>query len=982
MSVRVIRLVAFVFLLLAGQAQADAAAARTLVVGSEQDYPPFAIGNTDATADGFSVDLWKAVAAESGISYTIRVRPFHELLEEFKDGKIDVLINLAQSDERRRFAEFTVPHVVVHGAVFVREGESRIGSEADLAGKSIIVLKADLAHDYALAKGWQKQLVLVDTAADGFRLLASGLHDAMLISKLAGKQTLEQLKISNVRALDGKAGFAQKFSFAVHRGDADLLASINEGMALSKSAGVYDALYNRWLGVYDEEPSLRPLLKYLLPMAGLLLGMAGFAVYRRQVERRRVEASLRESEERLSLSQAYGGIGSWEADLLTHRQFWSPAVYQTLGFPRLPQPTWDDFLAAVHPDDRQIVVDATQAHLLHGKKYEVEYRIVATDGQIRRMRSAGRAEFGPDGKPVRMRGIVQDITERKQAEQQLRIAATAFEAQEGMLVCDADNVILRVNRAFTEITGYSAEEAIGQTPRLLRSGRQDADFYRAMWQDVRRTGAWQGEIWNRRKNGEVYPEWLTISAVKGDDGETSHYVATLTDITLRKSAEDEIQHLAFYDPLTHLPNRRLLLDRLERALASSARHKRYGALMLLDIDNFKTLNDTLGHAVGDQLLLEVATRLTASVREGDTVARLSGDEFVVILEDLDAEAMAAAQAENVAVKMRAALNQPYLLDLAFSEDKLGKRSHHSTSSIGITMFRGHTATVDELMQRADTAMYQAKAAGRNTLRFFDPQMQAVVTARATLEADLREAVRQGQFVLYYQVQVDGLGQRTGAEALIRWQHPRRGLIAPAHFIPQAEETGLILPLGHWVLETACAALTAWQDRPELAQLTLAVNVSAHQFHQAGFVEQVLQVLAKSGAEPRKLKLELTESLLLDDVEDVIAKMSALKAHGVGFALDDFGTGYSSLSYLKRLPLDQLKIDQSFIWDVLTDPNDAAIAQTIIALSQTMGLSVIAEGVEREEQRDFLAGLGCHAYQGYLFSRPLPREEFERFMSRL
>jgi diguanylate cyclase (GGDEF)-like protein len=408
-------------------------------------------------------------------------------------------------------------------------------------------------------------------------------------------------------------------------------------------------------------------------------------------------------------------------------------------------------------------------------------------------------------------------------------------------------------------------------------------------------------------------------------------------------------------------------------MASSTRTEKYGALLFIDLDNFKTLNDTLGHDIGDLLLQQVAGRLSACIREGDTVARLGGDEFVVMLEDLSHSAVeAATQAETVGEKIMLVLNETYQLD---------SYSHHSTPSIGVTLFVDQQGTLDELLKRADLAMYQAKAAGRNTLRFFEPEMQAVVTTRAALEAGLREAVLKEQFLLHYQAQVDGAGRMTGVEALLRWQHPERGLVSPGEFIPLAEDTGLILPMGHWVMQTACTQLALWATRPEMAKLTMAVNVSARQFHRPDFVAQVLAVLDATGADPRRLKLELTESLLVDDVEGVISKMAALKARGVSFSLDDFGTGYSSLSYLKRLPLDQLKIDQSFVRDILTDSNDAAIARTIVALAESMGIAVIAEGVETEQQRIFIAGQGCHAYQGYLCSRPLPLDAFEVFARR-
>lgn len=575
-----------------------------------------------------------------------------------------------------------------------------------------------------------------------------------------------------------------------------------------------------------------------------------------------------------------------------------------------------------------------------------------------------------------------EIAERSRAEAELRIAAIAFDSQEGMMVTDAHGVILRVNRAFVEETGYSAEDVVGRKRTMLTSGREDAALDDAMWETVQRCGAWQGEVWDRRKNGEVYPVWLTISAVKGQGGLVTHYVATHIDITQRKAVEDQLHKLAFYDPLTQLPNRRLLLDRLGHVLAGSTRSRNQGAIMFIDLDNFKALNDTQGHDVGDRLLAEVAQRLKSSVRQGDTVARLGGDEFVVMVQDLAADSMVVAQVEAVAGKILAALDCPY--PLVFDAE-LGRRNalnYHCTASIGITLFGAHSTNVDELLKQADLAMYQAKDSGRNAIRFFDPEMQAAITSRVALEADLREAVEAGQFQLYYQPQVVGESHRlTGAEALLRWHHSRRGMVPPSEFIPLAEETGLILPLGQWVLETACAQLATWASQPEMAQLTVAVNVSAHQIRQTDFVDQVLAVLADAGANPQRLKLELTESLLVSNVEDIIAKMTLLKSRGVGFSLDDFGTGYSSLSYLKRLPLDQLKIDQSFVNEVLTDANDAAIAKMIVALAESLGLAVIAEGVETEEQRNFLAESGCHAYQGYLFSKPLPLAGFEQWIGK-
>ena len=473
-------------------------------------------------------------------------------------------------------------------------------------------------------------------------------------------------------------------------------------------------------------------------------------------------------------------------------------------------------------------------------------------------------------------------------------------------------------------------------------------------------------------NGQLY-YWLSTKFPYTDSAGKHYFGGIAVDITERKIAEEKIETLAFYDPLTQLPNRRLLQDRLAHVLDTVSRHHALGALLFIDLDNFKTLNDTHGHDQGDLLLQMVAQRLTASIRKGDTLARLGGDEFVVLLENLSQNALeAAGQAELVGEKILATLGQPYLL---------GGHSHRSTPSIGITLLGEAVEAIEEPLKRADLAMYQAKAAGRNTLRFFDPQIQAAVTARSVMEADLRAALTQQQFLLYFQPQMVGAQRLTGGEALLRWRHPQRGIVSPAEFIPLAEETGLIVPLGRWVLESACRQLAHWAVQPSMAPLTIAVNVSPRQFHQPDFVDQVLRVIESTGANPRLLKLELTEGLLVSNFEDVIFKMGRLKEAGVGFSLDDFGTGYSSLAYLKRLPLDQLKIDQSFIKDILIDRSDAAIAKTIIALADSLGLTVIAEGVETEAQRSFLAAQGCSAYQGYLFSRPLPIDAFDAFAAR-
>lgn len=580
---------------------------------------------------------------------------------------------------------------------------------------------------------------------------------------------------------------------------------------------------------------------------------------------------------------------------------------------------------------------------------------------------SGDPVFDSNGKFQGYRGIATDISVRKQAEAELRLAASAFDIQESMLITNAEGSILRVNKAFTKNLGYSADEIIGKKPSYFRSGTHSKEFYAEMWQAIQDTGSWQGEIWDRHKNGEILPYWLIISAVKNAEKQVTHYIGAHYDLTERRHAAERINHLSYFDQLTGLPNRQLLIDRLKQHMASSSRNHSYCALLSIDID-LKGINDLLGHDIGDQLIQQVAGRLNQCVREGDTVARIGGDEFIVMLAGLSThEAEAATHTEDMAARILSTLNEIYLFESS---------SHHSTSNIGVSLFRGHQFEVEELLKQVNLAMGRAKEAEKSGVCFFDPAMEIAVIQRAALENDLHTAIAEQQFLLVFQAQFDDNEQINGAEVLVRWQHPKHGMVSPADFIPLAEETGLILPLGEWVLETACQQLAAWQKKAETMHLILAVNVSANQFRQKDFVQQVLNILAKTGANPNHLKLELTESLLVSEVESVIEKMFALKSIGISFSLDDFGTGYSSLSYLKRLPLDQLKIDQSFVRDVLSDPNDAVIIKTIIALGQSLGLSVIAEGVELAEQRDFLLAADCHTFQGYFFSRPLPFNEFE------
>ena len=570
----------------------------------------------------------------------------------------------------------------------------------------------------------------------------------------------------------------------------------------------------------------------------------------------------------------------------------------------------------------------------------------------------------PSGEIV---AIYDDVSERRQSEENLRLAAKVFESSaEGIVITDSAGNILKVNDAFSRITGYSPSEILGETPRLLKSGRHDKDFYRKMWTSLLETGHWQGEIWNKRKNGEIYPEWMSIGNVKNDKGETTHFVGTFTDITQRKAAEERINYLAHHDALTGLPNRTLLHDRTTQALAACQYQHNKSALLLIDLDRFKNINESLNHDFGDRLLKLVAERLGGCIRALDTLARSGGDEFVVLMAEVHNLNEITAMAKNIL----AAMNQPFQLE---------GQEIIITSSIGISVYPDDGDNTPTLLKNADVAMYRAKELGRNNCQFYTQDMNVRTFETLVLENSLRHALALRQFELHYQPQVGIAGGAiVGVEALIRLRHPELGMVSPANFIPIAEETGLIVPIGEWVIQQACLQAKAWHEQGH-GGLCVAVNLSARQFRQPGLVAAVEQALAASGLPPGCLELELTESILMQDTEETLATLHQFKVMGVQLSIDDFGTGFSSLGYLKRFNLDKLKIDQSFVRDITSDPNDLAIARAVIALGHSLNLKVIAEGVETAEQLALLRENGCDEMQGYYFSRPLPAGEISRFL---
>lgn len=687
-------------------------------------------------------------------------------------------------------------------------------------------------------------------------------------------------------------------------------------------------------------------------------------------EKQLAQAALKESEMRLNEAQRIAQVGSWEFDVASNTLTWSDETFRLFEVDRDAfGASYEAFMDAVHPEDRERVGQAYLDSLTNRKPYEISHRICMPDGRIKWVNECCEMHFDAEGNAVRSTGTVQDITRRKQAEEALRLYANVFEhSGEAILISDSHNRILAVNPAFTRLTGYAIDDIRGEHPQILMAGQALDDTHQAMAAALEQVGYWQGEVLDRRKDGSLYPKWMSVSVVRDLDGRLSHYITSFTDITARKLAEAQISQLAYHDALTGLVNRFSLQGQLEQALAMAHREQRALAVIFLDLDRFKTINDTLGHAVGDALLKDVAQRLRDSVRESDIVARLGGDEFVVVLTEVEG----ATTAARVADKILHTLSQPY---------RIGKDALHSTPSIGLAFYPDDGEDSETLMKNADTAMYHAKSLGRNNVQFFTAEMNQAAMKRLTMDHDLRVAVENKEFELHYQPQFDSWsGRIVGFEALVRWRHPRMGLVPPAEFIPIAEETGLILSLGEWVLDEACRQLRAWRDIG-IADFGMAVNLSAHQLHSPILLAHVAGALKKHGLKGTDLELEITESVAMHDPAASISQLKALRNLGVRLAIDDFGTGYSSLSYLKLLPIHTLKLDQSFVRDIESDSNDVAICTATIALAHSLGLAVTAEGVETEAQRHLLTSHFCDFMQGYLFSKPLSATEALAFIQK-
>ena len=680
---------------------------------------------------------------------------------------------------------------------------------------------------------------------------------------------------------------------------------------------------------------------------------------------REARLAQQRTEESLLLAVEGSGDGLWDWDLTNDNVGYSVAFERLLRYEgQTPFSARFLFRERLHPDDRERCVAAVRESVNHGTRFDATYRLMCFDGEYRWFQGRGMCHRSPDGQPLRFSGVLSDLSDRLRDEERLRLAAQVLDStQEGVMITDARRRIVSVNRAFTTLLGYTEAEVLGRTPRMLSSGRHEPEFYDAIWAQLEQTGQWKGEIWNRRKDGELLPELLSISAVHDVTGAISHYVGVFADISRMKDSEARLEFLAHHDPLTRLPNRLMFNQQIEQALHQAQREGRRLAVLLLDLDRFKDINDSYGHLAGDELLQHVAQRLTGRLRQSDTLARLGGDEFALLMHDLRHDDDAA----RLAGELLAALSQPWR-----SSDGV---EVNVGVSIGICIYPDHGQTSQALLQGADAALYRAKGDGRGVYRYFADEMTQSARERLHLENRLRRALVDGHLVLHYQPQVElQTGRIVGAEALVRWMDPEHGLIPPGRFIPVAETTGLIGDIGAWVLAEACRQGKAWLDQG-LPTLTLAVNVSPRQFRHADLAAQVMQTLIETGLPAEHLELELTEGALMEREQEALGVLQRLRAIGVGIAIDDFGTGYSSLAYLKRFPLDVLKIDRSFIADIPNDPDDMEIASAVIAMGHSLGIRVLAEGVETVDQLAFLRFKQCDRYQGFLCSKPVPPDEF-------
>jgi len=955
----------------------------TIKVALDPAWAPVEYRNADGDYEGMSLDYLKLLEERLGLKFEVQpLDTWEKAVAAVAERRADMFASVARTQSREEFSIFTAPYIDMPIHIFAHRDTGYIGDLERLTGQRVAVARGYAVETWLKDKHPDLDLVGVASPKEGLDLVTRGDVDAFVGNALTANYYLRKQQLHEVQ-IAGDTPYSNRQSMAVRK-DWPILAKILEKGLSGISEGQKQSIYNRWMNLRFEREIDYTLIWQITFGAALIIIMALYWNTRlaREVQQRNMAqtqlleyqetleqivdertAALRSSEARLNEAQRIARLGGWELDMQDDVLSWSDEVFRIFEVdPADFKPTLEGFVEHVHPDDRDTLLQTFHTAVEERQDFVLTHRLLLPDGRIKHVREQGITYYDGQGDPIRCVGTVQDVTEDVIKEQRLRQAATVFNSTvEGVMITDDNANIIDVNEAFTTITGYQRKDVIGQNPKMLASGRHDHDYYQQMWQALRSNGSWSGEIWNRRSDGVLFPELLTISVVRDEKDQASGYVGVFTDISKLKEAEQRLDHLAHHDSLTGIPNRLLLNARLEQSIKRAARQSSGFVLAFIDLDRFKVINDSLGHQAGDELLKQLADRLVKTVRNEDTVGRISGDEFVLILEDIHDR----NSATTVVDKVMGCFYQPF---------RISGQDVQVTGSMGLTLYPQDGTEVYQLMRNADAAMYQAKDDGRNTYHFYTSQLTEAASEHIFLENALREALRTEQFFLAYQPQIELKNSRlTGLEALIRWNHPDEGLISPARFIPIAEQCGLIHDLGAWVLREACQQGRRWLDSG-LSFGRIAVNVAGPQIQQGGFNRLVIDTLADTGLSPQHLELEVTESFVMRNLDASIDELQVLRDKGIRIAIDDFGTGYSSLSYLKQLPIDKLKIDQSFVRDIPGDANDMAITEAVIALGGALQLKVIAEGVEIREQAGFLREKGCTHAQGYYFSHPLPAAE--------
>lgn len=953
--------------------------ANTLRVVTDNNYPPYVFQGQGGQIEGYVVDIWKLWEKKTGVKVEFTAMQWSEAQRTLLDGGADVIDMIFRTPVREKLYDYSPSYAKLPVGIYVHPSINGIVDANSMQGFSVAVQRGDACIDKLTSLG----VVNLKAFPNYESILAAAQSGSIKMFCMDEEPANYFLYLYSDRIRFAKAFtlYEGEFHWAVAKGNAGTFEMVSKGMQAITTAE-REALRAKW---FKYPIQFKPYLQIAFAVIGvtLLVLFAGY-VWIRALRR---AVAIKTAEIRLNnelLKKTAGQLAIEKAQLRTifdnspdamvlkdNRGVYVDcnAVFLSMtGSPReqvigstdkeiFPD---QDFVAGIRGRDQEV--------LQGGNPIRYETTVANASGEVVELEVI-KIPFAANGnEQAGILAVARDVTERRRAERELRIAAVAFESHDGMIITDRNAIIERVNRAYTRITGFSATEAIGQTPRLVKSGLHEPVFYQEMWRQLESEGYWTGEITDRHRSGNLFVARISITAVRDERDNVIHFVASLQDVTAEKQARELANHLKLFDQLTDLPNRSLFEDRLAHALHNSEKQQELGAVIMLNLDFFQKINDALGHALGDQLLVEMAHRIRLVSQEAETLCRFSGDSFMLMLEYLGADPSAAAsRALAISDKIRQRIAEPL---------SLNGLQLVCTASIGVTLFFCQRTSVETLLRQAEMAMYKSKKGGRNTVSFFEQALQSETERRHWMENELREAISNKQLELYYQVQVDASEQPIGAEALIRWIHPERGVIPPSEFIPLAEETGLILAIGSWVIEAACNQLLRWTLHDDLRSLRLAVNVSPRQFNSDRFVEDIEDELKRTGIDATKLKLEVTESLAIDDFDKSIAKLQTLRERGFQISIDDFGTGNSSLRYLTRLPITQLKIDKSFVDNLPSNRRDGMLAQAIIAMGRGLGLDVIAEGVETPDQKTYLETHGCHAYQGYLFGKPLPLAEFE------